>query len=245
MSGHSHAKTIRREKNLTDQKRGQMFSKMARLISVAVKQGGPNPETNSKLRGAIETARSLNMPKGNIDRAIKRGTGEILAEKLEEVLFEAYGPGGIAVIIEGITDNKNRTLGEVKQILNQNNGKLADTGSVKWLFGRKGCIILDLRLQIEDLRNKEKLEMMAIEAGAEDIYWHNNLLDVYTKIEELEKVKKNLEEKGIKIESASLDWVAKEEISVDEKIKGACQKLFEALDENEAVQEIYSNIKLP
>ena len=243
MSGHSHAKTIRREKNITDQKRGQMFSKMARLISVAVKQGGANPETNPKLRGAIETARSLNMPKDNIDRAIKRGTGEIAAEKLEEVLFEAYGPGGIALIIEGITDNKNRTLGEIKQILNQNNGKLANAGSVKWLFEKKGVIEVPSDKN-EDKREKEDLELLAIEAGAEDIYWHNSLLDVYTKIEELERVKKNLEEKGIKIEGASLDWVAKEEISVDEKAKESCQKLFESLDENDAVQEIYSNIKL-
>ncbi len=243
MSGHSHAKTIRREKNITDQKRGQMFSKMARLISVAVKQGGANPETNPKLRGAIETARSLNMPKDNIDRAIKRGTGEIAAEKLEEVLFEAYGPGGIALIIEGITDNKNRTLGEIKQILNQNNGKLANAGSVKWLFEKKGVIEVPSDKK-EDKRKKEDLELLAIEAGAEDIYWHNSLLDVYTKIEELERVKKNLEEKGIKIEGASLDWVAKEEISVDEKAKESCQKLFESLDENDAVQEIYSNVKL-
>ena len=109
MSGHSHAKTIRREKNITDQKRGQMFSKMARVISVTVKEGGPNPETNSKLRLAIETARSFNMPNENIERAIKRATGEIPSEKLEEALFEAYGPGGIAIIVEGITDNKNRT----------------------------------------------------------------------------------------------------------------------------------------
>ncbi|PIZ89445.1 MAG: YebC/PmpR family DNA-binding transcriptional regulator, partial [Candidatus Nealsonbacteria bacterium CG_4_10_14_0_2_um_filter_37_10] len=162
----------------------------------------------------------------------------------KEVLFEAYGPGGIAVIVEGITDNKNRTLGEIKQILNQNNGKLVGEGAVKWMFERKGCLVVDCKLQIEDLKNKEKLELISIEAGALDLYWHNDVLDVYTKIEDLEKVKKNLEEKGIKIDSSSLDWVAKEEIKLDEKQKEACQKLFEALDENEAVQEIYSNLKL-
>ena len=244
MSGHSHAKTIRREKNITDQKRGQMFSKMARVISVTVKEGGPNPETNSKLRLAIETARSFNMPNENIERAIKRATGEIPSEKLEEALFEAYGPGGIAIIVEGITDNKNRTLGEIKQILNQNNGKLVGEGAVKWMFERKGCIVVDSKLQIEDLKNKENLELVSIEAGALDLYWHNDVLDVYTKIEDLEKVKKNLEEKGVKIDSTSLDWVAKEEIKLDEKQKEACQKLFEALDKNEAVQEIYSNLKV-
>jgi len=244
MSGHSHAKTIKHAKDLTDKKRGQMFSKMARVISVAVKEGGPNPETNSKLKIAIEQAKGSNLPKENIERAIKRASGgELEEEKLEEVLFEAYGPRGIAIIIEGITDNKNRTLSEIKQILNQNNGKLADTGSVKWLFERKGVIEVQ-SAKYED-GEKEDLELLAIEAGAQDIYWRDDFLDVYTRVEDLEKVKKNLEEKRIKIESASLDWVAKEEIALDEKQKQACQKLFEALDENEAVQEIYSNIKLP
>ena len=243
MSGHSHARTIKHQKTITDQKRGQMFSKMARVISVAVKEGGPNPETNNKLRVAIEQAKQFNLPKENIERAIKQATGGGEEANLEEVLFEAYGPGRIAIIIEGITDNKNRTLSEIKQILNQNNGKLADTGSVKWLFERKGVIEVQ-STKYEDGK-KEDLELLAIEAGAQDIYWRDDFLDVYTKIEDSEKVKKNLEEKGIKIESASLDWVAKEEISVDEKIKGAYQKLFEALDENEAVQDVYSNIKLP
>ena len=246
MSGHSHSKTIRHAKNISDQKKGQMFSKLARLISVAVKEGGPNPETNSKLRLAFEMAKEINMPKDNVERAIKRGSGETVEEKLEEVLFEAYGPGGIAIIIEGITDNKNRTLGEIKQVLNQNNGKLVGEGSVKWMFERKGCLTINAQFLISNsqIKNKEELEMMVIEAGAEDIYWHEELLDVYTKIEDLEKIKKNLEERGIKIDSVSLDWVAKEEVSTDEKTKEACQKLFEALDENEAVQEIYSNIKL-
>jgi len=244
MSGHSHAKTIKHQKTITDQKRGQIFSKMARLISVATREGGADPEINSKLRLVIEMAKKWNMPKDNIERAIKKGTGELTGEKLEEITFEAYGPGGIAIIIEGITDNKNRALGEIKQILSQNNGKLVEEGSVKWLFERRGCIILRITNQSE-YTNKEDLEMLVIEAGAENIYWHNDLLDVYTKIEDLEKVKKDLEAQGIKIESASLDWVAKEEIKTDEKTKESCQKLFEALDESDSVQEIYSNIKLP
>lgn len=242
MSGHSHAKTIKHAKEITDQKRGQMFSKTGRMITIAAKNG-PDPLTNPKLRDAIEQARLVNMPKDNVERAIKRGTGELTGETLEEVIFEGFGPGGIAIIVEGITDNKNRTLSEIKQILNQNNGKLAGEGAVQWLFERKGCIIVDLKMQNEDFKNKEKLEMEIIEAGAEDIYWHQDLLDVYIKPEELEKIKKTLEEKGVKIESASLCLVPKEEIGVDEKTKNDCQKLFEALDENDAVQEIYSNLK--
>lgn len=244
MSGHSHARTVRHQKNLTDQKRGQVFSKMARLISIAAKEGGPNHETNSKLRVAIETARSFRMPNENIERAIKRASGEAGGEKLEEVFYEAYGPGGIALIIEGITDNKNRALGEVKQILNQHQGKLVQGGAIKWMFERKGCITINCKLQIEDLQNREKLELIAIEAGAQDIYWNNDDLDVYIDIEDLEKVKKNLEEKGVKIDSTGLDWKPKEMIDLGEKEKESCLKFFEALDELESVQEIYSNLKI-
>ena len=244
MSGHSHARTIRHQKNLTDQKRGQVFSKMARLISIATREGGPNPEINSKLRFAIETARLSNMPNENIERAIKRASGEGGGEKLEEVLFEAYGPGGIALIIEGITDNKNRALGEIKQILNQYNGKLVAEGAVKWLFERKGCITINPKSQIPNPKSKEELELLAIEAGAEDLYWHDDDLDVYTNVEDLEIVKKNLEEKGVKVESVSVDWKPKEMIELPEKEKQACLKFFEALDESDTVQEIYSNIKL-
>jgi len=240
MSGHSHWATVKRGKEIEDKKRGKIFSKLSRMLSIAAKEGGKNPETNPKLRMAIEQAKSFNMPKDNIERAIQKGTGELVEEKLEEVVFEAYGPGKTAIIIEGITDNKNRTLSEIKQILNQKGGKLASEGSVKWLFERKGTLIVNNE---QRTMNNEELELKAIEAGAEDTYWHNNLLDVYTKPEDLEKVKKNLEKKQIKIESATLDWVAKEMIEVEEKNKETCQKLFEALDENDAVQDIYSNLK--
>ena len=255
MSGHSHFKTIKRVKEAGDKKRGQIFSKLARMISVAVREGGNDPAINSKLRLAIEEARFCNLPKENIERAIKRGAGELVEEKLEEIILEAYGPGGIAIIIEGITDNKNRTLGEIKQILNQNNGKLVSEGAVRWMFKRKGCITINFQpaphraegsgagFPVPNFQTKENLEMAAIEAGAEDIYWREELLDVYAKPEELEKVKKNLEGREIKIESSSLDWVAEKEIELNEKDKKACQKLFEALDENDAVQNIYSNLK--
>lgn len=243
MSGHSHFKSVKYKKEISAAKRSQAFSKLAREIEIAAREGG-DPDFNPKLRVAIEKAKYLHLPTENIEKAIKRGTGELKAEKLEEVIFEAYGPGGIAIIIEGVTDNKNRTLTEIKQILNQNNGKLADEGSVRWLFERKGCLVLDPKLQGEELKDKEKLELMTIEAGAEDLYWHKDILDVYTKIEDLDKVKKKLEKGGIKIESTSLDWVAKDMVQVDEKTKEACQKLFEALDENDAVQEIYSNLKV-
>lgn len=242
MSGHSHFKSIKYKKTAADAKKSKFFSKISREIAVAAREGGGNPEFNSKLRLVIERARSLNMPADNIDKAIKKGAGEIEGATLEEILFEAYGPGGIAILIEGIADNKNRALGEIKQILNQNGGKMVGEGSVKWMFDRKGCVTINSNDQAEK-KNKEELELTAIEAGAEDIFWQDDFLDVHTEPEQLEKVRKNLEEKGIKIESASLDWVAKETIALDEKSKELCQKLFEALDENEGVQEIYSNLR--
>ena len=244
MSGHSHSKKIKREKAITDQKRGQMFSKMARVIWLAVKEGGINPETNSKLKIAIEKAKGFNLPRENIERAIKQATGGGQEANLEEVLYEAYGPGGIAIIVEGITDNKNRTLGEIKQILSQNNGKLVGEGAVRWLFEKRGVITVIFDSQPSSIKSREELELAIIEAGAEDVRWYGDDLEVYTMPGNLEKVKKILEEKGIKIDSFSLDWVAKETVDSDEKQKEACQKLFEALDENEAVQEIYSNLKI-
>jgi len=239
MSGHSHAKTVKRVKEAGDKKRGKAFSKIARVIIFVAKEGGGDPSSNYKLKMAIDQAKQVNMPKDNIERAIKKGTGELTGERLEQFVFEAYGPEKTAIIIEGITDNKNRSLSEIKQILNQHNGKLAGSGSVKWLFERKGVIIID-----GSQKSKEELEMDAIDAGAEDILEHDDgFIDIYTKPENLEKVKRNLKEKEIKIESSSLDWIAKETIEVGEKEKESCQKLFEALDENDAVQDIYSNLK--
>lgn len=239
MSGHSHFKTIKIQKGIADAKKGKIFSKIGRLISIAVKEAGGDPVTNSKLRIAIDQAKKFNMPKENIERSIKKGTGELAGEKLEEVSFEGFGPGGIAFIIEGITDNKNRTLGEIKTVLNQNGGKLAGEGAIRWMFNRKGTIAINC-----EIRAKEEIELLAIEMGAEDVFWYDNLLDIYTKPEDLEKIKKGLEEKQIKIESASLGWVAKEEIRVSDKEKETSQKLFEALDESDDINDIYSNLKL-
>jgi YebC/PmpR family DNA-binding regulatory protein len=243
MSGHSHAKTIKHQKNLTDQKRGQLFSKMARVISIAVKESGPNPETNSKLQAIIEDAKSKNMPKENIERAIQNAQGADSGENLEEVSYEAYGPGGVAVIIEGITDNTNRTLGEMKQILNQHGGKLVGEGAVRWMFDRKGYIVIDLKSQPENFQNKEGLEMAAIEAGADDLQWSEDALELYTNPASLNETKKKIETQGIKTESAGFGWIAKEEAAVDEKDRESCQKLFDALDENDAVQNVSSNLK--
>jgi YebC/PmpR family DNA-binding regulatory protein len=243
MSGHSHAKTIKHDKDIADRKRGAAFTKVIRLITVAVKEGGVSPETNTRLRMAIEAAKNVNMPKSNVEGAIERASGAGDSAILSDFLFEAYGPGNSAVLIEGITDNRNRVLSEVKQILAQHGGKLVGEGAIRWMFDRKGVIIIELGNQVPELQNKENLELLAIEAGADDIYWFEDSLEVHTSPESTEVVKKALESKGVKIDSFSLAWLAKEDIDADEKTKEQNQTLFDLLDDNDSVQEVYSNLK--
>jgi len=242
MSGHSHAKTVKRTKDANDAKRGKIFSKLSRLISIAAKNGS-DPESNAKLKQAVDEARKANMPKENVAKAIQRGSGETKdGEQLEEVLYEALGPGGANIIIEGITDNKNRTLLEVRQILQKNNGKLASEGSMKWAFEQKGIIVVEVKQQ-----DKDELELKAIEAGAEDTKWFQQdkekFLEIITAVDNLEQAKQNLENQNIVISSSALGWLAKEETSLPEKETTACEKLFDALDDNDDIQQIYSNLK--
>lgn len=238
MSGHSHSKKIAHAKAATDAQRSSVFSKLAKEISIAARDG-TDPATNSRLRVAMERARSFNMPKDNVERAMKRATGEGgQTVQLEEMLLEAYGPGGIAILISLITDNKNRTLGEVKQILQAFQGKLVEGGAVRWMFEQKGAITINPKSE-----KKEELELAVIEAGAEDIFWNEDgSLEIYTEPSDLETIKKVLEAKEIVAESTSLDWVPKEPTVASQGVKQAVQKLFDALDEQEDVQDIYSNI---
>ncbi|MFA5714173.1 MAG: YebC/PmpR family DNA-binding transcriptional regulator [Candidatus Paceibacterota bacterium] len=237
MSGHSHFHNIKIKKGAEDAKRSKTFSKLSKEISVAAKDGGSDIVFNPKLRSAVEKAKSMNMPADSIEKAIKKGSGELEGFSYEEFLMEAYGPGGTAFIIEGITDNKNRTLGEIKLILTQRGGKYVNEGGIKWMFEKKGVISIDA-----SNKDKEEMELIAIEAGAEDIDWQENTLYIYIKLEELEKTKKALEERKLKIESSNLEWVPKENTSIDEDVKEKNQKLFESLDENDDVQNIYTNI---
>lgn len=252
MSGHSKWSKIKWQKASTDAKKGKIYSKMARIITVAVKEKGSDPETNPKLRLAIEKAHKVNMPKENIERAIKKGSGQEEGASLEEFTYEAYGPEGAALIIEGITDNKNRALGEIKNILSRHQGKLANPGSVTYLFNRVGV----LEFEISDANQKESLELAAIEAGAQDIKSSpfpalplkegegaTGLL-VYTKPENLDKIKQSLEKSGFSAVSFSLDWQPQNPLEItDKKTQEKLDALFEALDEQEDINEIYSNLK--
>lgn len=241
MSGHSKWANIKTRKEAMDKKKGKVFSKMAKLIEIAARKGG-DPETNPTLRLIVEKARSFNMPNGNIVRAIKKGAGENKEDgQLEENLYEAYGPEGSQIIIETITDNKNRTLSDVRHILTEHGGRLAESGSVRWNFARMGIILID-KTKIPS-PNKEELELILIDNGAEDIKWREDSLEIYSKPENLEKIKETIKSQKIEIEESGLEWVPKNTVEIENpQIKKQIEALFEALDENDDVKDVYSNI---
>lgn len=240
MSGHSHWHSIRHQKSKEDQKKGRLFSKLSRLLAVAAREG-QDPDFNPKLRQAIEEAKEADMPKQNIEKAIERGAGKMEGAGLEAISYEAIGPGNSAFIIEAITDNKNRTLVELKQALKQNNAKLVDKGAVRYLFERKGLIVVGY-----EGNDKQKLELQAIEAGAEDLVWRQvegqQFLEVITSPDELYDVKERILDQGLAIETAGLAWVPQKEIELSNQEAKQCQNLVEALSDHDDVQEIYSNV---
>ena len=228
------------EKGVADAKRSQVFSKLANELTIAAKEGGgADPTANPRLRTVMEKAKEANMPSENVERAIKKATGQD-AGHLQEVLIEAYGPGGVALLISAITDNKNRTLGEIKQIIQRSQGKMVEGGAVRWLFELKGVGVVEPD-ETHPLPKKEDLELLAIEAGAEDLYWHENILDMYTNPANLASLKEKLGEKGLRV-ATSLDWVPKEHIQAGPEATAAMEQLFEALDGQNDVQDVYSNL---
>lgn len=240
MSGHSHWAGIKQKKAITDAKRAGIFTKIAQVITVAAREAGGNPETNFKLRLVIDQARAANMPKENIERAIKRGTGELKGEQeIQEIIYEAYGPGNVAMLIKTTTDNKNRTVGEIKNILAKAGGKMVSAGGVSFLFKQMGSVDVD----IEPTENKlSDLELKAIDAGAQDTNYSDGILTVYTKPEELQKVKEEIEKDGVKILNAGLIFTPIQKTTLDEKSKGSYEKLIENLEEHPDVQEIFDNL---
>jgi len=231
MSGHSHFHNIKLKKGAEDAKRSKLFSKLSKEISITAREGGPDIAFNPKLRSIVDKARGLNMPNDSIEKAIKRGSGEIEGATLEEFLIEAYGPDNMAVLIEGITDNKNRSINEIKLLVSQKGGKIVNEGAIKWMFERRGVI------GITDIQSKEEAELLAIEAGAEDILWEEDNLIIYTKPEEMENVKNNLT--SLKVDFANLEWVAKEKISADEE---KYTSFIEAIEDHDDVSNVYTNI---
>lgn len=237
MSGHSHWAGIKQRKGVNDAKRAKIFTRLAKPITIAARDGGGNPDTNFKLRMAIDKAREFNMPKDNIDRAIKRGTGELKGNAIEEIIYEALGPGGIMLLIKTTTDNKNRTLGEIKTILTKNGGKFGEAGSAMWNFEVAGSIVVD-----PAGKNTDELEMAAIEAGAKDIKADEETFLVFTEPQDLQKVQENLAKDGFKILEAELTYLPKSTVAIDEGTRLDYEKLLEALDEQDDIDEIYDNL---
>jgi len=239
MSGHSHWHGIRHKKALTDAKKANIFTKFGKLITIAAREGGGDPVMNVKLRLAIDQARSQNMPKDNIERAIKRGTGELKGEgDIQEITYEGYGPGQVAMMIKTATDNKNRTVSEVKNLLNKAGGQMVSSGSVGYLFKSVGIITLSLT----DPSQYEELELAAIEAGADDIIEEENIFTILTDPKDLKQVESKLEKSGFSIENSTLGYWPLQKIQVDESTRKQYDQLLEQLDEQEDVQEIYDNL---
>ncbi|MCL5410959.1 MAG: YebC/PmpR family DNA-binding transcriptional regulator [Patescibacteria group bacterium] len=242
MSGHSKWATTHRKKELIDAKRGKIFTKLAKLVTIAARDGkSGDPAMNPSLRMAIETARAASMPKDNIDRAIKRGLGEGGGSQIEEVIYEAYAPFGIAMLIECLTDNKNRTLGEIKALLNKAGGTLATAGSVSYLFKKIGQIIID---ESKSSIKGEELELAIIESGAENFEKEENLYVIETTFQSLHPVKKALEDTGIAIDSAEFTQIAETLVDLPDDRKQTILNLVDKIDDLDDVNNVFTNLNI-
>ena len=239
MSGHSKWATIKHKKAATDAKRGQLFTKLIKEVTVAARGGG-NPETNPRLRVAIERAKEASMPQDNIERAIKKGTGQLEGVSYEDVTLEGYGPGGIAIYIEALTDNKNRTTSEVRTIFAKKGGNMAGAGSVSWMFEKKGYIVVSKKSIDED-----KLMGIVLDAGAEDMVTEEENYAVKTAPQDFYKVKKAIDDAGIKTESAEITLVPKSTVKVTGQDAKKVLDLVDAIEEHEDVQNVYANFDIP
>ncbi|MDR1505936.1 MAG: YebC/PmpR family DNA-binding transcriptional regulator [Treponema sp.] len=240
MSGHSKWATIKHAKGAADAKRGQMFTKLIKEISIAARMGGGSPEGNPRLRTAIIKARGANMPKDNIDRAIKKGTGELEGVNYEELTYEAYAGGGVGVLIEVLTDNKNRAAADVRNILTRSGGELAKAGSVSRLFKRQGIVTLDGEKYTED-----QVMEAAIDGGAEDVALSDGIVEVTTSPEDFETVVEALNAKNFETMSAEISMVADVEVNLDNEAAAKVMKMVDKLEENDDVQNVYHNLAVP
>lgn len=237
MSGHSKWASIKHQKGVTDARRGQLFTKLTREIIVAVRQGGSSPDTNFRLRLAIQRARDSNMPLENIERAIKRGSGELEGAILVEMILEGYGPSGVAILVQALSDNRNRTVQDVRNIFSRHGGSLGESGCVAWLFDSKGLIAIET-----NNLDTEELALQAIDAGAEDVVVEKGYVEIYTKPENLESVRAALERGNIPIVSAELSMVAKTTLELEERAALQTLKLLHKLEGLDEVQHVSSNV---
>lgn len=240
MSGHSKWSTIKRKKGAADAKRGQLFTRLGREISIAAREGGPDPEANFRLRLAVDKARQANMPKENIERAIQRGAGGGKdGVALESVTYEGYGPGGTALMVEVLTDNRNRAVAEVRRAFTRHGGNLGETGCVGWMFERKGSMTIDATGQ-----DGEAIALAAIDAGAEDVKVDGDTVEVYATVEDFQRVREALAAQNYVVEDAELSWVPKTLFQPDQKTTVQNMRLIESLEELDDVQAVHSNLDI-
>lgn len=239
MSGHSKWSTIKRKKGAEDAKRGKIFTRIARDIMLAARSSGGDPDSNPSLRVAVDKAKAANMPKDNIERAIKKGTGELAGGDVEELTYEAYAPHGIPVLIECLTDNRNRTLADIRKVMNRHSGNLAEAGAVSWMFDNKGYITIDRTDQDPD-----EIFMVAVDAGAEDVEISDDLFEIYTASTDLHAVNTALMDNGLKVADAQLSQIPKNEIELGQKETVQVMGIIEALEELDDVQNVYSGLAI-
>ena len=240
MSGHSKWSTIKHKKAAKDAKRGKIFTKLIKEITVAARMGGGDINANPRLRTAVLTARSNSMPSENIDRAIKKGTGELEGVTYEEIQYEGYGPGGVAIIAQVLTDNKNRTVSEIRRMFSKHGGNMGETGCVGWMFAKKGILTVD-KSQVDE----DRLMDVALDAGAEDVRDEGEVFEVVTEPEDFEKVKERLDQEKIAVVSGQISLLPKNTVNVDAKNVEQVLKLSEELEDHDDVQNVAANFNIP
>lgn len=241
MSGHSKWSTIKRKKEATDAKRGQLFTKVARELSVAAKQGGPDIETNFRLRLAVQKARSVNMPADNVKRAIEKATTDSSsASNFEEIMYEGYGPGGAAVMVEALTDNRNRTVAEVRNVFNRSGGRMGETGSVGWLFDEQGVVVVERA----EGQSSDDITLSAIEAGAVDVNEaEDGLVEIFTELHDLKAVEESLTQQGYTVTSAEKTYSPKTVVEPSSEESATLARLLEKLEDLDDVQGVHTNVR--
>ena len=239
MSGHSKWASIRHKKGAVDAKRGKVFTRLIKEITVAARLGGGDPDGNPRLRAAIQAAKAGNMPKENIERAVKKGTGELDGMSYEETSYEAYGPGGVAIMMSCLTDNKNRTVADLKHIIDRYGGRIGEPGCVSWMFQKKGLIVLE-----KDKVDEEKLLDLALEAGAEDVKEGETEFEVITESSDFESVKKTFDEEGLTYTVAEVGMIPQNTVRLEGKEAQQMLNLMEALEDNDDIEHVYANFDI-
>lgn len=240
MAGHSKWSNIKRKKAKVDAQKGKIYSKLSKMIIVATREGGPDPENNFRLSDIIEKAKAANMPNDNIERAIKRGSGELGGGDIEEIVYEGYGSGGVAIMLDATTDNRNRTAGELRHLFDKHGGNLGESGCVAWMFDKKGLIIIEKQDDIDI----EEVIMLAIDAGAEDIEEYEDSVEIKTNVNKFKEVKAALKDNGIAINSAEITHIPKSTVKISKDESGKIEDLIETLEDHDDVQNVYTNYEI-